>query len=446
MSKWNLFEIFSHIDITKHKLPNIRKTARLSGRNVRFRVMDQLDMEPNTEPEGAAHRCWRFGRIPAIVTAAALLVSGSAITAAAASGGFQELFQIAFGKDTEYPETLEELYAVPDAEIIDTCDAIDCRVAGVFGDSRSVTVVLEFTGENGFTLPENVLFTNGFGSVQPLHMEDVGWHWGGSLKTSRIYDPSDGGHIYMVQQMLFDDEVQQGKWQFHFDSGVFMKSDASVETWQYWFDKKYNMRDIRNWLGFTGAEINQRKNLSAEDEQRVWEAFTCINEDEINTPEDRQFVLKEDVLTEGSITIDFPLEYPTSEPLTDTFTYVDEKTSEETEMEMTLTPWCATFVWDLDEPMPSFINQYVGPNVVELNYDAMGHCKLLDGTVTAPYEFSVYASVSGGSVYRSGSEVETTLPEPSRKCNFTITFSQPVDPSQVAEIYYLKDGLIWTKK
>ena len=71
-----------------------------------------------------------------------MLVSGSAVTAAAAAGGFDQLMQLMFGKDVSYPSTLEDLYTVPEVEMTDTCDGIDCQVLGVFGDACSVNVVL----------------------------------------------------------------------------------------------------------------------------------------------------------------------------------------------------------------------------------------------------------------------------------------------------------------
>lgn len=74
-----------------------------------------------------------------------------------------------FGKDVSYPSTLEDLYTVPEVEMTDTCDGIDCQVLGVFGDACSVNVVLEFSGVNGFTLPENVqLFGESPGSQETV--------------------------------------------------------------------------------------------------------------------------------------------------------------------------------------------------------------------------------------------------------------------------------------
>lgn len=443
MSKWNLFEIFSHLDAAKQEMPKLHKTVRISKKNIRSSVFEQLDME--SDRERTAQRCWKFGRVPAIFTAAVLLLSGTIITTAAAAGGFRELFRIAFGEETVYPETLEELYAVPDAEITDTCEEIDCRVAGVFGDIRTVTVVLEFTGENGFTLPERFRTTKGFDCIR-VHSNES---WGCNYYTDWNYDPSDNGHLYCIQRINFNSDVKSGA-TFHFDSGFFMKAEESDENTydynDYYYDKTYDMRDIRNWLGFSGAEINQRRTLTAEEEQRVWENFVCIDEgmdyNGEEDPEYRKFVLKEDILVEGSISIDFPLNYPKTEPLSDSFLYTDPKTGEETPMEMSLNPWCATFTWDVSAPLPSFVNNYIGSNAIEVNLSGRGHVKLRNGTVTEPLEFGEYESVWGSVTYPDEGAQEKTS---DCLCTLVITFSQPVDPLQVQEVYCQKDTVLWTK-
>lgn len=108
MSKWNLFEIFSHLHVTGEDLPKIRRTARISRRAVRSRVLASLDEEAAAGVPARSHAPhWKMGRIPAVLIAAAVLVSGSAITAAAATGGFSQLMQLVFGKDVSYPSTLE---------------------------------------------------------------------------------------------------------------------------------------------------------------------------------------------------------------------------------------------------------------------------------------------------------------------------------------------------
>ena len=65
MSKWNLFEIFSHLNVTGEDMPKIRRTAKISRRAVRSRVLASLDEE--TAETAPAHRRaahWKMGRIP----------------------------------------------------------------------------------------------------------------------------------------------------------------------------------------------------------------------------------------------------------------------------------------------------------------------------------------------------------------------------------------------
>ena len=54
MSKWNLFEIFSHLNVTGEDMPKIRRTAKISRRAVRSRVLASLDEE--TAETAPAHR------------------------------------------------------------------------------------------------------------------------------------------------------------------------------------------------------------------------------------------------------------------------------------------------------------------------------------------------------------------------------------------------------
>lgn len=198
MSKWNLFEIFSHLHVTGEDLPKIRRTARISRRAVRSRVLASLDEEAAAGVPARSHAPhWKMGRIPAVLTAAAVLVSGSAITAAAATGGFSQLMQLVFGKDVSYPSTLEDLYTVPEVKMTDTCDGIDCQVLGVFGDACSVNVVLEFSGVNGFTLPENVQL---FGESPWILGDGVGG-WRGS--TDYTYDASGTGHWEKEDEQVY---------------------------------------------------------------------------------------------------------------------------------------------------------------------------------------------------------------------------------------------------
>ncbi|MFQ9436556.1 MAG: sigma factor-like helix-turn-helix DNA-binding protein [Ruminococcus callidus] len=62
MSKWNLFEIFSHLHVTGEDLPKIRRTARISRRAVRSRVLASLDEEAAAGVPARSHAPhWKMG-------------------------------------------------------------------------------------------------------------------------------------------------------------------------------------------------------------------------------------------------------------------------------------------------------------------------------------------------------------------------------------------------
>lgn len=102
------------------------RTENLSAYHVHTRVVAQLELED--KEKHSSRRFWKFGRILAILTAAVVLVSSTAITAAAASGGFHQLFEMAFGKETKMPEALDGMYTVPDVIMEDTCDGMKTRI------------------------------------------------------------------------------------------------------------------------------------------------------------------------------------------------------------------------------------------------------------------------------------------------------------------------------
>lgn len=451
MSKWNLFEIFSHLDMTHEDLPEIRKTARFSHRAVRSRVMDALDAETEGAP---ARRHWKL-RIPAAITAAAVLVSGSAITAAAAAnGGFAQLMQLVFGKDVSYPSALEELYTVPEVEMTNTCDGIDCQVLGVFGDEHNVNVVLEFSGVNGFTLPNYTRFL-GSGAAT------LGYNGGESMEETATYDASDGGHLYVRQHFsgmgsyLSGDEIT---YELSIDKFLVPREDSGEENFYYYlwsYNDTYDMRRIRNWLGYSVADINTRKALSAQEEQLVWENFVPLDEtystgdsaDEnaaSHSDEDTVYVSRKDVLTEGSLHLRFRLDYPVVESVKEDFVYTDAKNGEETPMTMELTPWGASFTWSDEDPTPAMFG-YAGTSVPGFtrSADCLGYAKTGDQShhTKIPVEdnnlfYSAMNIFQVSCAAGSPNDGHTTL---------NISFLEPVDPQQVQAVYAGADILMWEK-
>lgn len=357
MSKWNLFEIFSHLHVTGEDLPKIRRTARISRRAVRSRVLASLDEEAAAGVPARSHAPhWKMGRIPAVLIAAAVLVSGSAITAAAATGGFSQLMQLVFGKDVSYPSTLEELYAVPEVKMTDTCEDIDCQVLGVFGDEHTVNFVLEFSGVNGFQLPETPRFFGEF----PWIESDVAT--GGSSKIDYIYDASDSGHWYVTIHNELDQIDFKSHPKVSMEIEKFLTGSNAPDAYLTWdWGETYDMWDIRNWLGYSMADINTKKPLSAEDWQKVSENFELLDQmsaiqhgnlsgEKWQNDDERVYLLKSDILTEGGISMEFDLDYPMTKTVTDSFTFTDSETGKDTPMTMELSPWGVSFTWKPTDP------------------------------------------------------------------------------------------------
>lgn len=452
MSKWNLFEIFSHLHVTGEDLPKIRRTARISRRAVRSRVLASLDEEAAAGVPARSHAPhWKMGRIPAVLIAAAVLVSGSAITAAAATGGFSQLMQLVFGKDVSYPSTLEDLYTVPEAEITDTCDGIDCQVLGVFGDVHSVNVVLEFSGVNGFTLPENVKL---FGESPWISGDGVGG-WKGS--TDYTYDASGSGHLYVTNHYEVKRTGPDAEMQFTMEVQKFLKAPEETNDYLQWaYTDTYDMWNIREWLGYSVADVNTRKPLSQQDQQKVSENFELL--DDMHAPQrdtlgtghgekadEQVYLRKSDILTEGSIRMTFTLDSVKTKTVTDQFTFTDPQTGKDTPMTMELSPWGVSFSWKPSDPMPRVFGYVVPVSDKDiLNGSCSGYVRTPDGLTR---QIEKNQEELSNLFYQVGHVPYVYVDQAYAEGRVTLymSFLEPVDPSQVQEVYAEDGTLMWKK-
>lgn len=452
MSKWNLFEIFSHLHVTGEDLPKIRRTARISRRAVRSRVLASLDEEAAAGVPARSHAPhWKMGRIPAVLIAAAVLVSGSAITAAAATGGFSQLMQLVFGKDVSYPSTLEDLYTVPEVEVTDTCDGIDCQVLGVFGDEHTVNFVLEFSGVNGFQLPETPRFFGEF----PWIESDVAT--GGSSKIDYIYDASDSGHWYVTIHNELDQIDFKSHPKVSMEIEKFLTGSNAPDAYLTWdWGETYDMWDIRNWLGYSMADINTKKPLSAEDWQKVSENFELLDQmsaiqhgnlsgEKWQNDDERVYLLKSDILTEGSIRMTFTLDSLKTKTVTDKFTFTDPQTGEETPMTMELSPWGVSFSWKPSDPMPRVFGYVVPVSDKDiLNGSCSGYVRTPDGLTR---QVEKKRKDLDNLFYRTGHVPYVYVDQAYAEGRVTLymSFLEPVDPDQVQEVYAEDGTLMWKK-
>lgn len=431
MSKWNLYEIFSHLDFSKELMPGIRKTAKVSKRTVRKRVLSAIDAEAAEMAEVVPYRAkWGIHKIIAVSAAAVLLLSSGAVTAAAAAnGGFSQLLSLVFREETQYPESLENMYSVPDAQIEDTCENIDCKVLGVFGDAERTNVILEFTGANGYHLPEHTAMTNGFRCFSGMGNQAGGI----VISKEQVYDSSDSGHLYIIESFEFSNSISlDGSVTYEFDSGYFLQWSEGSGGYYYAEGQGdyYTMREIRNWLGFTGAEVNQKKSLSEADLQRVAENFVKVD---TIVEGDFGYLPKDEILTDGSISISFSLKYPITKPVTDQFTYTNSEDGTEIPMNLSLSPFGATIDFDLKKNV-MFQGMYL-INAGHTYLNTAGYVKLKDGTVLEKTEMSNLGDI--GKSFGGSADSHVVL---------SISFLQPIDPNQVEAIYLANGSLIWEKQ
>lgn len=428
------------------------KESTVKTRMYRSRVLASLDEEAAAGVPARSHAPhWKMGRIPAVLIAAAVLVSGSAITAAAATGGFSQLMQLVFGKDVSYPSTLEDLYTVPEVEVTDTCDGIDCQVLGVFGDACSVNVVLEFSGVNGFTLPENVQL---FGESPWILGDGVGG-WRGS--TDYTYDASGSGHLYVTNHYEVKRTDSDAEMQFTMEVQKFLKAPEETNDYLQWaYTDTYDMWDIREWLGYSVADVNTRKPLSQQDQQKVSENFELLDNiyatqhGSIGTghwekADEQVYLRKSDILTEGSIRMTFTLDSLKTKTVTDQFTFTDPQTGEETPMTMELSPWGVSFSWKPSDPMPRVFGYVVPVSDKDiLNGSCSGYVRTPDGLTR---QIKKSQEELSNLFYHVGHVPYVYVDQAYAEGRVTLymSFLEPVDPSQVQEVYAEDGTLMWKK-
>ncbi|WP_302933254.1 RNA polymerase sigma factor [uncultured Ruminococcus sp.] len=431
------------------------KESTVKTRMYRSRVLASLDEEAAAGVPARSHAPhWKMGRIPAVLIAAAVLVSGSAITAAAATGGFSQLMQLVFGKDVSYPSTLEELYAVPEVKMTDTCEDIDCQVLGVFGDEHTVNFVLEFSGVNGFQLPETPRFFGEF----PWIESDAST--GGSSKMDYIYDASDNGHWYVTIHNELDQIDFKSHPKVSMEIEKFLTGSNAPDAYLRWdwawdWGGTYDMWDIRNWLGYSMADINTKKPLSAEDWQKVSENFELLDQmsaiqhgnfsgEKWQNDDERVYLLKSDILTEGGISMEFDLDYPMTKTVTDSFTFTDSETGKDTPMTMELSPWGVSFTWKPTDPMPRVFG-YVTVNEHDiLNGSCTGYVRTPDGLTR---QVEKKRKDLDNLFYRTGHVPYVYVDQAYDEGSVTLymSFLEPVDPDQVQEVYAEDGTLMWKK-
>ena len=263
---------------------------------------------------------------------------------------------------------------------------------------------------------------------------------------------STGSNHYEVKRTDPDAEMQ-----FTMEVQKFLSIPEKTNDYLDWaWSNTYDMWDIRNWLGYSVADVNTRKPLSQQDQQKVSENFELLDNiyatqrGSIGTghweKEDEQVYLrKSDILTEGSIRMTFTLDSLKTKTVTDKFTFTDPQTGEDTPMTMELSPWGVSFTWKPSDPMPRVFGYVVPVSDKDiLNGSCSGYVRTPDG-LTRQVEKN--QENLDNLFYRTGHVPYAYVDQAYDEGRVTLymSFLEPVDPSQVQEVYAEDGTLMWKK-
>lgn len=447
--KLNLYDWFSHYDTEKNGVPKFH-IQEMNQNAVRENVFKKLNL-----PEPVSHtRHTRFHltRLTAAATAAVVLIAGGTlVTTAAGFGGFRQLSDIIFGKDTEYPDMMEEYYTVPNAEIKNTCENIEARVVGMVGDSTTLYVSMEFTAVGGLTFSEETCTVSDLNSqcwIQEEGCDDM-------ISPPAFTETSYIDETHISKTFLFQDEeyrrlcvnraiddLQKANLIFKFRSGYFLSQNPYPGN-------EYTETTLKRWLGYSSAEMNKSDALTAEDWQKVRDNFV--------TNDDIYYYPKELLMDSGQIEVTFPIQY--SETKTEKLNYTLEKT----DITFQLSALTASLTWSQDDEIPSVFGEEIpscygeGEKRKTGTFLGMGFCGdgyalLEDGTKIKGasngtlnlLKYSNYASRDTCPDSVDDDEYQAIVDNNQYDSYLKITFTRPVDPSQIIALYY-KDQCIWQR-
>lgn len=392
MKKWNLYELFSLYNTEKNDLPPISQQIEVSPERVNELVMQKIKHSPQQQ-KNIKHK--RNCKITAFLIAAAILVSGSAVSVAA-SGGFNQLFDFFFGKNTEYPTIIQELYTIPKVEIIkDTCQEIDIEVAGIFGDDNTINIVFEYTADNSISFNDDnipqILKQRLNISNMPGKEDKTLNGFGGSNYRFKC-DSENSNHIYQTMTLTgcnFNDKILE------FSTGTLLKANA----------KSYSEIKIKRMLGFTGSEINKNVPFTEKQLEKIENNYIY---------DGSYYYRKDDIIADGEISLKIYLEYPEYE-------YIEKVIPNNgSGIDFKLSPWSAVFSWNASENAPSFIPQYNTYSSSDVTVVLKDKTKI---TGTSQNDIAPLCNNSK----QENNNYENY---------FYLNFSKPIDPKQVEKIFY----------
>ena len=291
MKRWNLFELFSRLDLPHDQLPPLYTKEDVSAHSVKKKVMKRLDscgtLEMDQKPSRIKRTFMGFG------IAAALIGGGAASYAASNMGEHRAESPINMIQTSITPEEMKDIqYRYPaisydyvdmsqytdayDVEVIDEMDGLNFEDVKIQLTSSSVRLLMHFKAED-----------------LDFIMQSINLQYGGSghsYSSSISGYLSDEENLYFITDITFENCLVAG-------NQIWLKFGGLSE---YGCDRISEL-GIKNLLGFTGAEISQRRPFTEEEQQYIDEYF--ISQEEATGTGGSCYYNKEDIYAMGMIGI-----------------------------------------------------------------------------------------------------------------------------------------------
>lgn len=178
----NIFDIFDNYNEEESKHIKLQEKP-INTQSVKNRVMEQTQQKKIT----CTSKKWY--RFTAIAAAAAVLVTGSAISVSAGFDGISEFFNSLFSYESpESPEVMESLVTQPVVDFDSSNENVEFKLLGLYGDNSQAMLSFEVTADDNVKLSEDMLSVvyitetdeNGIekelvqsGEYQPLKVSDT---------------------------------------------------------------------------------------------------------------------------------------------------------------------------------------------------------------------------------------------------------------------------------
>ncbi|MBQ8825430.1 MAG: hypothetical protein IJZ64_09465 [Ruminococcus sp.] len=146
----NIFDIFDNYNEEESKHIKLQEKP-INTQSVKNRVMEQTQQKKIT----CTSKKWY--RFTAIAAAAAVLVTGSAISVSAGFDGISEFFNSLFSSESpESPEVMGSLVTQPVVDFDSSNENVEFKLLGLYGDNSQAMLSFEVTAGDNIKLSEDM--------------------------------------------------------------------------------------------------------------------------------------------------------------------------------------------------------------------------------------------------------------------------------------------------